>query len=112
MELISKQEARTEILSKCELYILSKEAHGEGQEIWSDSLVNISDVINALNEIEPVEHEDIIHCSECKYYGCRLYQDTQFECGVCFAHVDSDYTFDVKPYDFCSKAERKNNEIN
>lgn len=51
--------------------------------------------------------EELVRCKDCKYYGCILYVDTQFEYGECFGHEESDYTFQVKPYDFCSRAERR-----
>ena len=54
---------------------------------------------------------EILMCKDCKYYGCILYSGTQFEHGECFGHEESDYTFEVKPDDFCSRAERKTDGV-
>lgn len=58
----------------------------------------------------PSAQPEIIRCKDCKYYGCILYSGTQFEYGKCFGHEESDYTFEVKPDDFCSRAERRTDE--
>ena len=55
----------------------------------------------------PFAQPEIIRCKDCKHYGCILYSGTQFEYGECFGHEESDYTFKVKPDDFCSRAERR-----
>ena len=62
--------------------------------------------INNLPSVQP----EIIRCKDCKHYGCILYSGTQFEYGECFGHEESDYTFEVKPDDFCSRAERRTDE--
>lgn len=54
--------------------------------------------------------EEIIHCRDCKYYCNVLYPGTQFEHGDCDA-VDEFYIRDKKPYDFCSMARLKDENL-
>ena len=63
----------------------------------------------ALTQLPSVQPE-IVRCKDCKHYGCILYSGTQFEYGECFGHEESQYTFEVKPDDFCSRAERRTYE--
>lgn len=72
--------------------------------------LDYADVLAVLSEHLPSAEPEIVRCKNCKYYGGILYSDTQFEYGECFGHEESDYTFEVKPYDFCSRAERKVDE--
>ncbi len=69
-----------------------------------------NDNICACNKYEPSAQTGIIRCKDCKHYGCILYSGTRFEHGECFGHEESDYTFEVKPDDFCSRAERRTDE--
>ena len=64
-------------------------------------------LIKAYEQGRKDAQSEIVRCKDCKHYGCILYSGTQFEHGVCFCHEESDYTFEVKPDDFCSRAERK-----
>ena len=48
---------------------------------------------------------ELIQCKHCKHYGSALFEDTQFEIGKCY---ECEYhTVSVRPYDFCSRAERR-----
>ena len=67
---------------------------------------SIVDLLNNLPSAQP----EIVRCKDCKHYGCVLYSATQFEYGECFGHEESHYTFEVKPDDFCSRAERRTDE--
>ena len=58
----------------------------------------------------PSAQPEIVRCEDCKHYGYILYSGTQFEYGECFGHEESDYTFEVKPDDFCSRAERRTDD--
>lgn len=64
------------------------------------------DAVEAIEAL-PSAQPEIVRCKDCKHYGCILYSGTQFEYGKCFGHEESDYTFEVKPDDFCSRAERR-----
>ena len=68
--------------------------------------LGICDVRVILNDL-PSAQQEIVRCKDCKHYGCVLYSGTQFEYGECFGHEESHYTFEVKPDDFCSRAERR-----
>jgi len=78
--------------------------NGDPSEIYE--IEDIKYWLNSLPSAEP----QIIRCKDCKHYGCVLYSGTQFEYGECFGHEESDYTFEVKPDDFCSRAERRTDE--
>ena len=65
--------------------------------------------VEAIKRVLSAESE-IVRCKDCKHYGCILYSGTQFEHGDCFGHEEYDYTFEVKPDDFCSQAERRTDE--
>lgn len=73
---------------------------------WFVSVEEVFDVLLKL----PSAQLEIIRCKDCKHYACILYSGTQFEYGECFGHEESDYTFEVKPDDFCSRAERKDDD--
>lgn len=62
------------------------------------------DAYKALTDLPSVQQE-IIRCKDCKYgspngkYGCKVYHYKKYE------------THEMEPDDFCSKAERKNDEL-
>lgn len=74
--------------------------------VFTDTMSLAISMVNELPSAQP----KIVRCKNCKHYGCILYSGTQFEYGECFGHEESDYTFEVKPDDFCSRAERKTYE--
>lgn len=78
----------------------------EGDVVKNTICETVVDLMMDLEKL-PSAQPEIVRCKDCKHYGCILYSGTQFEYGECFGHEESDYTFEVKPDDFCSKAERK-----
>ena len=74
-------------------------SHPADEEIFRVQEV-FADCIEAL-EILPSAQPEIIRCKDCKYgapngrYGCTAYHYRKYE------------THDMKPDDFCSKAERR-----
>ena len=71
----------------------------------------VEQIVNRLRNDPEAEWVEVTRCKDCKHYGCILYSGTQFEHGECFGHEESDYTFEVKPDDFCSRAERKTDGV-
>jgi hypothetical protein len=64
-ELISRAAAQTELQLSARRYTVAHEAHGEGQVVWSESLISVSDAMNVLRklpsaepEIKPIEYLD------------------------------------------------------
>ena len=55
--------------------------------------------------------EEIIHCKDCVYYCNVLYEGTQFEYGYCDGADDFYYIENKKPYDFCSLARLKDEDM-
>ena len=84
---------------------IEKESQVDGAYGYMDTK-SIVDLLNDLPSAEP----EIIFCKDCKHYGCILHSGTQFEYGECFGHEESQYTFEVKPDDFCSRAKRRTDE--
>ena len=70
----------------------------------------VEQIVNRLRNDPDAEWVEVTRCKDCKHYGCILYSGTQFEYGECFGREESDYTFEVKPDDFCSRAERKDDD--
>ena len=97
MDLIERQAAIDE-LGYCQTYLFDSRD--------KDKKISLEDAEYAIEQLPSAEY-DIVRCKECKHYGCVLYSATQFEYGECFGHEKSHYTFEVKPDDFCSMAERK-----
>ena len=79
-----------------------KESQVDGAYGYMDT----KSIVDLLND-QPSAESEIVRCKDCKHYGCVLYSATQFEYGECFGHEESHYTFEVKPDDFCSRAERR-----
>ena len=50
-DLISRAAAQTELQSSARRYMVSHEAHGEGQVVWSESLISVSDAMDVLRKI-------------------------------------------------------------
>ena len=69
-------------------------------ETWE---LNFTEIREALADV-PSAQPEIIRCKDCKHgspngkYGCRVYHYRRYE------------THDMKPDDFCSRAERKQDE--
>ena len=77
-----------------------------GIETYGAHSISAEKMLEFVRELPTVQPE-IVRCKDCKHYGCVLYSATQFEYGECFGHEESHYTFEVKPDDFCSRAERR-----
>ena len=56
-DLIDRAEAQTELQLVARRYTVAHEAHGEGKVVWSDNLISVTDVMNALREIPPAQPE-------------------------------------------------------
>ena len=97
MDLIERQAAIDE-LGYCQTYLFDSRD--------KDKKISLEDAEYAIEQLPSAESE-IVRCKDCKHYGCVLYSATQFEYGECFGHEESHYTFEVKPDDFCSRAERR-----
>ena len=75
-DLIDRAEAQTELQLVARRYTVAHEAHGEGKVVWSDNLISVTDVMNALREIPPAQPERAIPsvlnnqvnlCDSCRY---------------------------------------------
>ena len=95
-DLISTQEAVAKIVDTAIRKILSGE-----QKLTKEYEQSVKDVVNVILNTARCE---IVQCKDCKYgspngrYGCRVYHYKKYE------------THDMKPDDFCSRAERKIND--
>jgi rubrerythrin len=79
-DLIGRAEAQTAIQFAAKRYMVAHEAHGEGQVVWSDNLINVTDAMNVLRDLPSAQPErktghwvksdmqrwyDVWLCSEC-----------------------------------------------
>ena len=101
-DLIGRAEAQTAIQFAARRYTVAHEAHGEGQVVWSDNLINVTDAMNVLRDL-PSAQPDIIHCKDCKWYGRA--DKRRFYRGMDCLQKRIDTI--VPDRDFCSKAERR-----
>lgn len=88
---------------------LNKLDVSDGVEISSVACDLQKEAIRSIENL-PSAQPEIVKCKDCKHYGCILHSGTQFEYGECFGHEESDYIFEVKPDDYCSRAERRTDE--
>lgn len=56
-DLIGRAEAQTAIQFAARRYTVAHEAHGEGQVVWSDNLISVTDAMNVLRDLPPVQPE-------------------------------------------------------
>ena len=64
-DLIGRAEAQTAIQFAARRYTVAHEAHGEGQVVWSDNLINVTDAMNVLRDLPSVQPEQRwVLCSE------------------------------------------------
>jgi hypothetical protein len=56
-DLIGRAEAQTAIQFAARRYMVAHEAHGEGQVVWSDNLINVTDAMNVLRDLPSVQPE-------------------------------------------------------
>ena len=56
-DLIGRAEAQTAIQFAAKRYTVAHEAHGEGQVVWSDNLINVTDAMNVLRDLPSVQPE-------------------------------------------------------
>lgn len=56
-DLIGRAEAQTAIQFAAKRYTVAHEAHGEGQVVWSDNLINVTDAMNALRDLPSAQPE-------------------------------------------------------
>lgn len=89
-DLIGRAKAQTAIQFAARRYTVAHEAHGEGQVVWSDNLISVTDAMNVLRDLPPVQQE-IIRCKDCKYY----------KYGICMK-IGANKSF----HGFCDWAER------
>lgn len=96
-DLISAQEAVVEIVDTAIQKILSGE-----QKLTKEYEQSVKEAVNViLNTARRDAQADIVRCKDCKHgspngrYGCRVYHYKRYE------------TYDMKPDDFCSFAERR-----
>ena len=61
-DLIGRAEAQTAIQFAARRYTVAHEAHGEGQVVWSDNLINVTDAMNVLRDLPSAQPET--NCSE------------------------------------------------
>lgn len=62
---IGRAEAQTAIQFAARRYMVAHEAHGEGQVVWSDNLINVTDAMNVLRDLPSAQPEQRwILCSE------------------------------------------------
>ena len=64
-DLIGRAEAQTAIQFAAKRYTVAHEAHGEGQVVWSDNLINVTDAMNVLRDLPSAQSEQQwVPCSE------------------------------------------------
>ena len=64
-DLIGRAEAQTAIQFAARRYTVAHEAHGEGQVVWSDNLINVTDAMNVLRDLPSAQPEQRwVLCSE------------------------------------------------
>lgn len=56
-DLIGRAEAQTAIQFAAKRYTVAHEAHGEGQVVWSDNLINVTDAMNVLLDLPSAQIE-------------------------------------------------------
>lgn len=56
-DLIGRAEAQTAIQFAAKRYTVAHEAHGEGQVVWSDNLINVTDAMNVLRDLPSIQPE-------------------------------------------------------
>ena len=56
-DLIDRAEAQTELQFAARRYTVTHEAHGEGQTVWSDNLISVTDAMNALRKVPSAQPE-------------------------------------------------------
>ena len=56
-DLIGRAEAQTAIQFAARRYTVAHEAHGEGQVVWSDNLINVTDAMNVLRDLPSAQPE-------------------------------------------------------
>jgi len=59
-DLIDRAEAQTELQFAARRYTVAHEAHGEGQVVWSDNLISVTDAMNALRKVPSVQAQQMI----------------------------------------------------
>ena len=79
-DLIGRAEAQTAIQFAAKRYTVAHEAHGEGQVVWSDNLINVTDAMNVLRDLPSAQPEQRwIPCSERLPKESRKYLVTVFD---------------------------------
>ena len=66
-DLISRAAAQTELQLSARRYTVAHEAHGEGQVVWSESLISVSDAMDTLRKIpssQPKKGKWIYHIDD------------------------------------------------
>lgn len=112
-DLIGRAEAQTAIQFAARRYTVAHEAHGEGQVVWSDNLINVTDAMNVLRDL-PSAQPDIIRCKDCTYCDSDVvdapYGMTKkvWWCDRLYAGANENLI--IEPDDFCSWAERREDE--
>ena len=59
-DLIDRAEAQTELQFAVKRYTVAKEAHGEGQVVWGENLISVTDAMNALRKVPSVQAQQMI----------------------------------------------------
>jgi len=94
-DLIDRAEAQTELQFAARRYTVSCEAYGEGQVVWSENLISVTDAMNALRKVPSV------HVKQKKGRWIPI-DDPSItgRCSVCGfeSHLCED---DVYGYDYC-----------
>lgn len=91
MELIERQIA---------IDAVEKESQVDGAYGYMDT----KSIVNLLNNLPSITQPEIIRCQDCKYYKPYKYD------GILACHYIIDATVRRNSDDFCSRAERKNDE--
>ena len=58
-DLIDRAAAQTELQFAARKYTVAHEAHGEGQVVWSDNLISVTDAMNALRKVTSVQAQQM-----------------------------------------------------
>lgn len=81
-DLISRAAAQTELQLSARRYTVAHEAHGEGQVVWSESLISVSDAMDTLRKIpssQPKKGKWIYHIDD------LFPAESTMECNQCHA---------------------------
>ena len=85
-DLISRAATQTELQLSARRYTVAHEAHGEGQVVWSESLISVSDAMDTLRKIPSAQPKKGKWISLDDFRG--KYNENGYKCSECDEHSD------------------------